>query len=726
MKRWILLIFCLPLILFSFPFSAEGAAWADIRTVKVGLINNREQRDDFAYQMLLHYLREYLDEVSKENHWQYEYFMGDLEECHHRLQSGELDFVAPIRKTERETGMIFSNGFSCYSLLCLYKYLDDSPMELTAEKMNVARIGLLDNEDDALALKHYLSDNGWKPTLQVFNTVDSMLDALHAGKLDAILSDGAHVTSKERRMVDIGTVSAQFMTTPDKAELNNALSSSIITIESLDPDFETEIEAQYLDKALQYIVDYTEEEKAFIENAPTLRVAFLPSLPPLFELGGSFEESKGNYIDILKMMSSISGLKFELVPVKSKGELHEKLDVGEVDLTFAVYTNEGSPLEMYYTGDLMREEFTLVRLDAPSTEGKGRGIAAVPVSFMGAPEFLEKRFPFAGRTYATVEECLDAVEGGKCEVAVVPSYYLQRYNSLVLRPSLKEVTGERIRIPVSMAISPAQSRVLKRVINKLALRLDRDQLAKSTLENTKPLFSVAFVLNQYPLQTAAVLCLFLALGGAGIFVWYRGNMQKRQNRVLQQKNNELRVALANVESMRIARDGYKLESEIDKLTGILNKAALERFAQERLKDMPEDRLSALYIIDLDHFKEANDTYGHQTGDVILQKFATALKRIFRTGDCIGRFGGDEFIVLVCGLPDEGVARRKAGQILQAARDIGVAGKDIRITASIGIALVTFRGKDYAAVFKEADQALYCVKENGRDGFAFSGGEVVHD
>jgi len=203
-------------------------------------------------------------------------------------------------------------------------------------------------------------------------------------------------------------------------------------------------------------------------------------------------------------------------------------------------------------------------------------------------------------------------------------------------------------------------------------------------------------------------------------------MQKRQNRVLQQKNNELRVALANVESMRIARDGYKLESEIDKLTGILNKAALERFAQERLKDMPEDRLSALYIIDLDHFKEANDTYGHQTGDVILQKFATALKRIFRTGDCIGRFGGDEFIVLVCGLPDEGVARRKAGQILQAARDIGVAGKDIRITASIGIALVTFRGKDYAAVFKEADQALYCVKENGRDGFAFSGGEVVHD
>lgn len=728
MKFWLPIVLFLQIIgqMFLSVFSvAEGAAWADIRTVRVGVINNREQRDDFAYQLLLGYLRDYLDEVSKQTHWQYEYFSGDREECMRRLSDGELDFVAPIRVADVGEKMFLSHGFSCYTALGLYKYLDASSLEPKAEKMNKAVIGILDDEEDERVISHYLSKHEWKSRLRKFSSPPEMLAALHAGEIDAVLDDGANVTSKERRMVDIGMVSAQFITTAAKAELGKLLTDSISTIETVNPGFETEMEAQYLDRALQYIVSLTEAEQEFMAKVPTLKVAFLPSVPPLFEVSEESALGRGNYIDILNMLSSVSGMQFEAVAVKSQSELHEMLDQGEVDMAFVVYTNDVSPLEMYYTNDLVQEEFTLVRLAENKPDSKGRGFAAVPVCFMGAPEFFEKRFPFTARTYATVEDCLDAVEEGRCEVAVVPSLHLQRYNSLVLRPSLKEADGERVNLPVSMAVSPMQSPLLQQVINKMALKLDRDQLEKSARENAKPLFSIGFILHQYPVQTAVFLCLFLVAGSAAALIWYRGSMQKRQNIALQQKNKELEVALANVESMRIARDGYKLESEMDKLTGLLNKVATERLAHERLVNMAEGTMAALYIIDLDHFKEANDTYGHQVGDVILKDFAAKLKALFRTGDCVGRFGGDEFVVLICGLPDNSVIIRKAKQILTLARSIAVPGKDVHITASVGIAIVSRPGHEYNEIFHAADNSLYRVKKAGRDGYAIGEGEVEH-
>ena len=192
--------------------------------------------------------------------------------------------------------------------------------------------------------------------------------------------------------------------------------------------------------------------------------------------------------------------------------------------------------------------------------------------------------------------------------------------------------------------------------------------------------------------------------------------QERQNVMLIKKNLQLTSALNDVERMRISRDNYRAESEIDHLTNVYNKTKIEDLCNERCKKIHDGVHAALYIIDLDHFKEANDTLGHQYGDRILSEFALQLKLICRTDDCVGRFGGDEFIVMIMGSLTEKVIRKKARAILRAARELHIDGRQSGITASIGIAIAPMHGTDYSSLFQAADKALYRVKERGRDGF----------
>ena len=162
-----------------------------------------------------------------------------------------------------------------------------------------------------------------------------------------------------------------------------------------------------------------------------------------------------------------------------------------------------------------------------------------------------------------------------------------------------------------------------------------------------------------------------------------------------------------------SRDFYKRNSEIDKLTGLLNKITFENICSGYLKTLAEDKISALLIVDLDHFKEANDTYGHQFGDLILKTFADNLRNIFESEDVIGRFGGDEFVIL---LKNGESVNEKAGAIVKTARNLN-SDKEIELSASVGVAIFSGAEKNYSKIFSTADKSVYIVKSQGRNGFS---------
>lgn len=153
-------------------------------------------------------------------------------------------------------------------------------------------------------------------------------------------------------------------------------------------------------------------------------------------------------------------------------------------------------------------------------------------------------------------------------------------------------------------------------------------------------------------------------------------------------------------------------ANIDYLTGVMNRRAAAHELQVALAEaLRSGQCMACLLIDIDHFKQVNDRFGHDVGDEVLIAVAAALREQLRAGDLLGRWGGEEFIVLASHIcPDESVslAERLRGHIAQLALPQAAA-----VTLSIGVA-GTRPGDTPEALVKRADEALYRAKQLGRN------------
>lgn len=158
----------------------------------------------------------------------------------------------------------------------------------------------------------------------------------------------------------------------------------------------------------------------------------------------------------------------------------------------------------------------------------------------------------------------------------------------------------------------------------------------------------------------------------------------------------------------------------DSLTGIYNRRFFDEMLQKQiaLANRHNESLAVL-IVDLDHFKAFNDTYGHQVGDTVLQRVAKAIRNSLRTSDILARYGGEEFaIIMPTTSASKNGALEKAEKIRQHVESIVfddiVAGKSLKITISIGIASFPEHGTDQETLIGAADKALYSANVGGRN------------
>lgn len=171
-------------------------------------------------------------------------------------------------------------------------------------------------------------------------------------------------------------------------------------------------------------------------------------------------------------------------------------------------------------------------------------------------------------------------------------------------------------------------------------------------------------------------------------------------------------------SLSNARMLVRLEqmATLDGLTGLFNKRALTEIGTQKLKSaLRFNKPLSLLICDIDHFKKVNDTYGHDQGDVVIKGFADVLKRVKRDTDAVGRFGGEEFVV-VCEETDERGAALLAERI-RAELELTTFHTEqgtLNVTCSIGVAPFPSCGENWDALFKSADEALYLSKRGGRN------------
>jgi diguanylate cyclase (GGDEF)-like protein len=137
---------------------------------------------------------------------------------------------------------------------------------------------------------------------------------------------------------------------------------------------------------------------------------------------------------------------------------------------------------------------------------------------------------------------------------------------------------------------------------------------------------------------------------------------------------------------------------------------------------------ALLLLDIDHFKHMNDTYGHDAGDAVLRVVGQLLSTSFRPEDTVCRFGGEEMLVVLPGISRDSACTR-AERLRQAMNDLHIEYEGVQlpsITASIGVAVFPMHGQNPDSLIIAADQALYRAKHNGRNRVLLADTPVMRD
>lgn len=187
------------------------------------------------------------------------------------------------------------------------------------------------------------------------------------------------------------------------------------------------------------------------------------------------------------------------------------------------------------------------------------------------------------------------------------------------------------------------------------------------------------------------------------------------------------LSLAQDVSSRIqAEERLQYMATHDGLTGLPNSVLLnDRLDAALSRAQRAKRRVGVMFLDLDHFKDVNDTLGHRVGDALLKELARRIRAALRQSDVLARISGDEFVIVLEDLPDEGSPERVARKILdEVRRPFAIEGNEIHVSGSLGLALHPDDGTDAETLLKNADAAMYHAKELGRNGFRLFSAELA--
>ena len=216
--------------------------------------------------------------------------------------------------------------------------------------------------------------------------------------------------------------------------------------------------------------------------------------------------------------------------------------------------------------------------------------------------------------------------------------------------------------------------------------------------------SISFV------AAALVLCAFLVTQGYRLHAMYWNLLKNRAAET--RRTAELQAAKAAAEA---AHEVLRFQATHDGLTGLYNRTeALAFLEQEISRSKRKHEPVSVLMLDVDHFKHINDTYGHFSGDDVLRAVARTLKDAVRSYDVVARYGGEEFLIVMSGCDEEGT-RKFAERIRATIADtpIAVGAKDLHLTISIG-AVSADSVPSQRELLLSADEALYQAKRAGRN------------
>lgn len=177
------------------------------------------------------------------------------------------------------------------------------------------------------------------------------------------------------------------------------------------------------------------------------------------------------------------------------------------------------------------------------------------------------------------------------------------------------------------------------------------------------------------------------------------------------------IYLKDINEQKLKENELKSRAETDNLTALYNRNAMQDLINLTLS-YNDEKYHALMILDIDNFKEINDTYGHIFGDKVLVEISTKIRNICGENSILGRLGGDEFIIFMRDVTNPIIAEEKAKVLCDELRIVySLNEKTVQISASIELAFAPEHGLTFSELYDRADIAMYCVKKRGKNQWA---------
>ena len=692
-----ILIICMIFICFVTQTIYIKAEKNDVVKVGYPIVEGFTEINDGVYSG---YVYEYLGEIAKYTGWEYEFVEMSLNGALNALKDGKIDIVAGMIKNDATMELFDFPEYDIGSTYTTLSTLKDNEKisKSNYETIDGIKIGYYETSKASLDkfTKFCEENNINNVELISYPHEEGLLnEKLKSKEVDAIIEGDLLLDSEEKVVAKFGATPYYLATTKGNKKIVSGLNESISKIRLANPNFSQVLYNKYFQSNNDYSFSLTKEEKEYIKNTTKLKAIYIEDYKPLQYYDSNTKEAKGIFIDNAKLIFKKLGIELEFVKVKSYEDAYKMIRDKKADLIVgvpSVYQNADENGIKLTTSYLNLDMVRVVRKGDEEREDKKVVALARGYGYSKLNENDEVRI------YDTIEECINAVNEGKVDMAYGNEYALYHYITAGYYPSLNVIIDEET-IPASIGLSKSADKELLSIINKAMYTISNDNIQSIIYKNTMSV-NHDVTLKQFFFDNIALcvsmIVVILSIITIMIFIIVRMRFRR----------------------IREAKEILFRKTQIDSLTEVYNREASENLIEKYLYTKDPSLYGVFIIIDIDYFKQVNDYLGHKIGDNVLIEFAKLLKQFFSYEDVVSRIGGDEFVIFMKDIEESNLY--KVDEKLKALcslmdKEVTYNGSSQKISISMG-AIATKKKASFGKLYQMADEMLYETKRNGKNGF----------
>lgn len=636
------------------------------------------------------YNHDYLMSATQHTGWTIEYVVIDegsispsIMKGYEMLQAGEIDLMGPysivegshdlFEICERNYGV---SRYNLYSARNNYEITQDNYfLKETLVAGLVTPYGVFNDKLFSIMGEH----GDIESNAIYYDGYYDSLDALLNEEVEVILSlDTSSNTQYLDYLTTIERSPYYFIATKGQTELIAELDEAIRKIEIIDPNIHRTLLDKYFGVRYEGEFIFTENDLLFLEGVDKLRVGLIKDTPPY-----QFEENSqksGITVDIIEKLELVLGIPFEIVWLESIDDAGSAISNNEIDILGSMVLDYdlAHSLDVIVTNPYLSSGVYWLRSE--------NEVANPKVVY----HYVSSNIPFYSDDELTMVRDIEVklremAESGTISMFCGP-YVAEYYINKMRLTGIETQAVSNVLSEITFGVTTNVDEHFVGMLNRAILFLDPYEVDEIIFRNTlvELEYSLADFFRDYGMYMYVVLTLVF------VVILYAVNRNAKK---------------------------FKDLSRRDAMTNLYNSGYFHSYAEKKIPHMNK---GVLILVDIDYFKQVNDTHGHQMGDDIIREVAKTLQGFDTKHDTIARLGGDEFVALL----ERDVTREELelqAKILLKALEKNSTG--IPVTLSIG-GLFFGEGRTYKDIYKKTDEVLYQAKERGRNGYIITNEDTV--